>query len=165
VGRLNDLCSNQRVLLTARLSQTLRSGLGGRHRLEFRLWCSREIVALVRRYVFLLGELGLSDCRRDRAAAAADHLLSLGRVFSNILFCGLSCSCGMVACELLDLLGLLVDHIGGVLHVVVDKLFVRLIDERGKEKNGCGEQAEAPDGDDLDQVVGQESSDKSLKFG
>jgi hypothetical protein len=70
----------------------------------------------------------------------------------------------VVACELLDLLGLLVDHVGGVLEVVVDKLLVGLVDERAEEEDGCGDQGKAPEWDDLDQVVGQESSDEGLEF-
>jgi hypothetical protein len=164
MDRLNDLCSNQRLLLAAWFSQTLSSGLSSWHRLELLLRRSREILAFVSRDVLLHGGLSFGDGRGDRAAAATDHLLSLGRVFSNILLCSLGGSCGVVACELLDLLGLLVDHVGGVLEVVVDKLLVGLIDERAEEEDGCGDQGKAPEWDDLDQVVGQESSDEGLEF-
>jgi len=48
--------------------------------------------------------------------------------------------------------------------VVVDKLLVGLIDERAEEEDGCGDQGKAPEWDDLDQVVRQESSDEGLEF-
>jgi hypothetical protein len=58
----------------------------------------------------------------------------------------------------------LIDHIGGVLEVVVDKLLVGLIDVRAEEEDGCGDQSKAPEWDDLDQVVRQESPDEGLEF-
>jgi hypothetical protein len=67
-----------------------------------------------------------------------------------------------MASELLDLLGLGVDHIGGILEMVVDELLVRLVDERSEEEDGGGDQGKAPEWDDLDQVVREESSNKSL---
>ncbi len=41
----------------------------------------------------------------------------------------------MVAGKLFDLFSLLVDNVGGIVNVVVDKLFVRLVDKRGKEEH------------------------------
>jgi hypothetical protein len=70
----------------------------------------------------------------------------------------------MVASELLDLLGLGVDDVGCVLDVVVDELLVRLVDERGEEDDRGGDQGEAPEWDDLDQVVGEESANEGLVF-
>jgi hypothetical protein len=69
-----------------------------------------------------------------------------------------------VASELLDLLGLGVDDVGCVLDVVVDELLVRLVDERGEEDDRGGDQGEAPEWDDLDQVVGEESANEGLVF-
>ena len=71
----------------------------------------------------------------------------------------------MVAGELLDLLGLLVDDVRSILEVVVDELLICLVNERAEEEDRGGEEAEAPEWDNLDQVVGQESSDKGLDFG
>jgi hypothetical protein len=70
----------------------------------------------------------------------------------------------MVASELLDLLGLGVDDVGCVLDVVVDKLLVGLVDERGEEDNRGGDQGEAPEWDNLNQVVGEESANEGLVF-
>ena len=69
-----------------------------------------------------------------------------------------------MASELLDLLGLGVDDVGCVLDVVVDELLVRLVDERGEEDDRGGDQGEAPEWDDLDQVVGEESANEGLVF-
>lgn len=70
----------------------------------------------------------------------------------------------MVAGELLDLLGLGVDDVGCVLDVVVDELLVRLVDERGEEDDRGTDQGEAPEWDDLDEVVGEESANEGLVF-
>jgi len=70
----------------------------------------------------------------------------------------------MVASELLDLLGLGVDDVGCVLDVVVDELLIRLVDERGEEDDRGGDQGEAPEWNDLDQVVGEESANEGLVF-
>lgn len=68
----------------------------------------------------------------------------------------------MVAGELLDLFGLLVDNVGGVLDVVVNELLIRLVDEWAEEEDRSGNEGEAPEWNDLDQVVGQESSNEGL---
>ena len=68
-----------------------------------------------------------------------------------------------MACELLDLLGLLVDDVGGVCEVVVDKLLVGLIDKWTKEENGGRNEGETPEWDDLDEIVGEECTEESLE--
>ena len=70
----------------------------------------------------------------------------------------------MVAGKLLDLLGLGVDHIRGVLEMVVDELLVRLVDKGAEEEDGGGDQGKTPEWDDLDQVVGEESANEGLVF-
>ncbi len=70
----------------------------------------------------------------------------------------------MVAGKLLDLLGLGVDHIRGVLEMVVDELLVRLVDKGAEEEDGGGDQGKTPEWDDLNQVVGEERSNKGLYF-
>ena len=67
------------------------------------------------------------SCRSwgDRASASiADHFLRLGRVVTNILLCALGSARSMVGCEGLDLFGLLVGDIGGVIEMVIDELLV-----------------------------------------
>ena len=152
--RLKGLCCNQWLLLSSW------------HGLELLLRRSGEILTLVSGDVLLLdgNGFGLGDSRRDGATAATDHLLSLGSIVSSELLCALGGSCGVVARELLDLLGLCVDHVGGILEVVVDELLVRLVDERGEEEDGGGDEGETPEWDDLDQIVRQESSDEGLEL-
>jgi hypothetical protein len=156
VERSKDLCSNQRLLL----------GTCSWRGLELLLRRSREVLTLVSRDVLLLDRsgFGLGDGGRNRAASATNHLLSLGCIFSCILLCGLGGSGSMVAGEFLDLLGLGVDDVGCVLDVVVNQLLVRLVDERGEEDDRGGDQGEAPEWDDLDQVVREESANKGLFF-
>jgi hypothetical protein len=147
-------------------SQRLLLGSCSWHGLEFLLWRSREVLTLVSRDILLLNRSGFSlgDGGRDRAASATNHLLSPGSIVSCILLCSLGGSGGMVASELLDLLGLGVDDVGCVLDVVVDELLVRLVDERGEEDDRGADQGEAPEWDDLDQVVGEESANEGLVF-
>jgi hypothetical protein len=80
------------------------------------------------------------------------------------LLCGLSSSCCVVAGKLLDLLGLLVDNIGGIVDVVVDELFIRLVYEWAEEEDGGRDESKTPEWDDLNQIVGQKSSNEGLKF-
>ena len=119
---------------------------------------------LVCRDVLLLDWLGLRDGGRDRAASATNQLLGLGRVVPNVLLCGLGGTGSMVACELLHLLGLLVDDVGGILEVVVDELLVSLVDERRQEENGGRDERHAPEWHNLDQVVGEESCNAGLEL-
>lgn len=148
---LDDLCINQWLLLSAWFSQALSSRSGSWHGFELLLRRSGEVLALVSRDILLLDRrFSLGDGRRDRAAAATDHLLSPGSVFSGVLLCGLSGSCDVLAGELLDLLSLLVDNIGGILKVVVDELLVRLVDERSEKEDRGRYQGKAPEWDDFD---------------
>lgn len=68
----------------------------------------------------------------------------------------------MVAGELLDLISLLVDNVGGIGDVVVDELLVGLVDERCKEEDGGGDEGKTPQWDDLDQVVRGEGTKEGL---
>lgn len=68
----------------------------------------------------------------------------------------------MVACKLLDLFGLLVDNGGDIREVGIDELLVGFVDKRCDEEDGSREEAQTPDWDDLDQVVGDEGSEEGL---
>lgn len=48
------------------------------------------------------------------------------------------------------MLGLLAGDAGGVGEVVVDELFISLVDKGSEEENRSGDQGEAPQWDDLD---------------
>ena len=67
-----------------------------------------------------------------------------------------------MAGELLDLFGLLVDDGGDIVQVGIDELLVGLVDERRDKQDGSREEAEAPEWDNLDQVVGDEGSEEGL---
>lgn len=71
----------------------------------------------------------------------------------------------MVAGQLLDLFGLLVDDVGGVCEVVVDKLLICLVDEGCEEEDGGRDEGQTPDWNDLYQIVGQESSNEGSSRG
>jgi hypothetical protein len=70
----------------------------------------------------------------------------------------------MVAGEILDLLGLLVDDVGSMLKLAVNQLFVGLVNEGSKEEDGGREEGKTPEWDNLDEVVGDESTEESLYF-
>jgi hypothetical protein len=50
----------------------------------------------------------------------------------------------------------------GLPEVLIDELLVGLIDERGEEEDRGGNQGKAPVGNDLDEVVGDESTKSGL---
>jgi hypothetical protein len=50
-----------------------------------------------------------------------------------------------------------------VVQLVVDELLVGGVDERGKEEDRSGDHGQAPVGDDLDEVVGDEGGDSGLE--
>lgn len=60
----------------------------------------------------------------------------------------------MLAGELLYLLGLLVDDGRGFGEVGIDELLVGLVDQWGDEEDGSSDERQAPERNDLDQVVG-----------
>jgi len=66
-----------------------------------------------------------------------------------------------VACELLDLLGLLIDDGRGTIELGIDELLVGLVDERCEEEGRGREERKAPKWDDLDEVVGDEGTEES----
>lgn len=156
------LSGDQRLVLRSQSAGCL---LDGRWRFELLLRRSREIFTLVSGAVLLhvgLCWLGRGHGRRGATTRVSDHLLSLGRVVSNILLCDIGGTSSVVAGELLDLRGLLVDNAGGIVDVAVDEFLVGLVDERGKEEDGGGDESKAPQWDDLDQVVGGEGTEEGL---
>jgi len=81
-------------------------------------------------------------------------------VVADILLGSLGCAGCMVAGELSDLFGLLVGNIRSLVEVLIDDLFVRLVDKRCEEHNGGGDERETPEWDKLDQKVGDEGTEK-----
>ena len=151
-----ELCGDQRLVPR---SQSIGSLLDWRC-LELLLRGNREIIALV---CWVGGFRG--GCRRGGAGtSASDHLLSLGRIVSNILLCDIGGARSVVGGELLDLLGLLVDHAGSIGDVMVNELLVGLIDERCKKEDRGGDESKTPQRDDLDQVVREEGTEEGLEL-
>ena len=74
--------------------------------------------------------LGTIDFRRSGAATSTTHvLLSLGAVVASVRFDSLMGTCGMVASEVFELIGLGVRDIGRVLEVVIDELLIGHVDQ------------------------------------
>jgi hypothetical protein len=142
--------------------------LGSNERLLFRL--RRQLLLLDR---FLLNKIALRSNREvgllrllshslGRCAATTKQFLSLGSVVTNVLLRDLSRLGSVLACNCAKLLGLGVDHVRGLLQVVIDKLLVRRIDERCKEGDSSCDQGKTPVRDNLDEVIRQESSNSNL---
>jgi len=68
----------------------------------------------------------------------------------------------LLGCNLLDLLGLLVDDGRGFGKVGIDEFLVGLVDQWGEEENGSSNKREAPERNNLNEIVGEESSDECL---
>lgn len=64
--------------------------------------------------------------------------------------------------EVLDLRSLRTDYIRRMFEVAVNEFLVRDIDKRTEEDDGSREEAEAPEGKNLNQVVPEECSDAGL---
>lgn len=114
------------------------------------------------------GEIGLLGCWLDRSSLggsslAADHLLSLGSVVANILLGDLGGLGSVLAGHAAQLLGLGVNHISSLSQVVVDQLLVGGVDQRGEEGDGGCDKSKTPVGNNLDQVVREESRECNLK--
>lgn len=104
------------------------------------------------------GRRGLGEGWRDGACAVGD----LGRVVADEVLGGCRGGRDLLRGELLDLRGLLVDDGGGVGDLLVDELLVGLVDQRGQEEDRGGDEGEAPEGHDLDEVVGGERAEEGL---
>ncbi len=69
----------------------------------------------------------------------------------------------MLASELLDLFGLLGDDCGNIFDLRINDFLVGLVNQRcDEEDRGCQE-GKAPDGNDLDEIIGDECTDEGLK--
>jgi hypothetical protein len=93
--------------------------------LEALLGSSWEVLALVLGGGILLGGVW----RDGTAASVADQLLCLGRVVADVLLGDIGGASSVLAGNLPNLLGLLVDDVRGIGNVVVNQLLVGLVDE------------------------------------
>ena len=102
------------------------------------------------------------DLGLERILALADHVLSLGSVVTDVLLGDLGGLGSVLAGNAAQLLGLRVNHIRGLLQVVVNQLLVGGVNERGKEGDGGCDESQAPVGNNLDQVVREECRESNL---
>lgn len=78
------------------------------------------------------------------------------------MLCGLGGSCSGVASELLDLLRLLVHNLGNVIDLFIDEALVGLVDKRSEKENAGGDERQTPQRNNLNQIVGEESTEEGL---
>lgn len=95
---------------------------------------------------------------RDRAATS-DQLLSLGGVISHVLLGDLGGLGSALLGGLTELGSLSTNDLAGMVKLVVNDLLVGLVDEGSEEDGGGGDQSKAPVRNDLDEVIGEESSE------
>lgn len=151
-----SLDSKQRLVLTL--------DFGPRLRLESLSWCRGEILTLdssgvtIDLWRFLL----LNRWADGATTGVCNQLMCLSGVLTKSTLCSLGGLSSVMTSELLDLISLLVDDSGEGLEVLVDELLVGLVDQGGEEEDGGGDDSKAPVWNDLDEVVGEESTEKCL---
>ena len=72
--------------------------------------------------------------------------------------------CSVVTGKLSGLFGLFAYGLLGIGEMMVDELLVGLVHEWGEEQDGGRNKCKAPQWNDLDQVVGEESADTCLDY-
>lgn len=105
------------------------------------------------------GSRRLRDCL---GGAATEQRLSLGGTVSHVLLGELSSLRGMLASDLLELVGLGLNDAGNLLQVLVDHLLVCLVDKRSHKGKGGGHEGETPVWNNLDQPVRDQGSNTGL---
>lgn len=111
-----------------------------------------------------LGLLGLGDDGGSgRSRAATDHVLDLAGVVASVLLTEGGKLIGLLLGGVADLGGLGVDGIGSGLEVLIDELLVGSVDEGNEEGESGAEDGKAPVGNELDEEVGEESSNAGLE--
>lgn len=103
-------------------------------------------------------------CNLGRLRSASEEILNLGSVVTSVLLGNVGNVANLLLGNIADLVGLGVDHVRGGAELVIDELLVGGVDERNEEEDGVGEDSKAPVRDELDKVVGDESSNTSLEF-
>lgn len=95
-------------------------------------------------------------------AAVANVLVSLGAVVVGILLHQSGGTSSLLVGEFLGMGCLGVDELLNLSNLIINNFAVAKVDQGSKVSNGCAEQSEAPDRDDLDEPVGEEGSNESL---
>lgn len=110
-----------------------------------------------------VGKLGRRlDDDLARGSLARQKSLDLVGVVASILLAESGNLVELLLGNILDLGGLGVNQVGGVLDLRIDKLLVAGVDQGNKENDGGADDGETPVGDELDEEVGDEGSNPSL---
>ena len=140
--------------------------LGGDERLLLMLGSHNRLLGDLELVPRSRGEVGILEVALGRlglgGAGATDQGLGLGGIVTHVLLGEQSGLLGVLLGDGAQLGGLVVDHIVGLLEVVVDELLVGGVDQRNGEGESGAEQCETPVGNDLDEVVREEGTDSSL---
>jgi len=97
-----------------------------------------------------------------RRSLALEETLDLVAVVADVLLTDVGNLLHLFRSNTLDLGSLAVDELGSVVKLLVDELLVRSVDQRHNKSNGSANEGKTPDGNELDKVVGDKSSDESL---
>lgn len=118
------------------------------------------------------GELGLLDDRSSglggllnllaRTMVASEEVMDLAAVVAGVLLANGRNLLHLLRGNISNLGGLRVDELGGVVELLINKLLVGGVNQRNKENDSGANNSKAPVGNELDEVVGNESSDKGL---
>jgi hypothetical protein len=117
------------------------------------------------------GELGLLGSRVGvlrhvdllaRRSLALKEILDLAAVVADVLLADVGNLLHLLRSDALDLGSLAVDELGSVVELLVDEFLVRSVDQRHNKGNSGTNESKTPDGNELDEVVGDESGDESL---
>ena len=119
-----------------------------------RLGRSGEIIFLHR---------NIASGRRWNSLPGSSHqILCLCCSGSGVLLHGLESPACVLRSQIFDLGCLLPYDIAGVFEVAIDELLVLNVDKRSEEHDTGSDQRHTPEGDDFDEIVGQECSYEGL---
>lgn len=120
------------------------------------------------------GELGLLDDRGSglggllnllaRTMVASEEVMDLAAVVAGVLLANGRNLLHLLRGNISDLSGLRVDELRGVVELLINKLLVGGVNQRNKENDSGANNSKAPVGNELDKVVRNEGSDKSLRI-
>jgi hypothetical protein len=97
-----------------------------------------------------------------RRSLSLEEVLDLAAVVADVLLADAGNLLHLLGSNALDLGSLAVDELGSVVDLLIDELLVRGVDQRHNEGNGSTNEGKSPEGNELNKVVRNESSDESL---
>lgn len=92
-------------------------------------------------------------------AVESNQGLGLGGILANVLLGQLGSLLGVLLSNGLELSSLGADDLASTVKLGIDNLLVGLVDEGTEEGNSSANQGKTPVGDDLDEVIGEESGE------